>query len=69
MLGFIVGPSMGAVAELTSIEAPSRIAALMGLVALVAGTFPPGRHGATRHPRRVRSAARCATAASSPPSG
>jgi MFS family permease len=47
ILGFIVGPVVGAVAELTTIGATfGLIAALMVGLALVAGTFPPGRREA-----------------------
>ena len=58
VLGFIVGPAIGAVAELTSVEAVfGGIAVLLGLVALTAASFPAGRRE-VQHPQALRRALR-----------
>ena len=58
VLGFIVGPAIGAVAELTSVEVVfGGIAVLLGLVALAAASFPAGRRE-VQHPQALRRALR-----------
>jgi len=58
VLGFIVGPAIGAVAELTSVEGVFvGIAVVLGLVALAAASFPASRLDVQR-PRALRGALR-----------
>lgn len=58
VLGFIVGPAVGAVAELTSVEGVfAGIAVVLGLVALAAASFPAGRLDVQR-PQALRRALR-----------
>jgi len=56
VLGFIIGPAIGAIGELTSIKAVFlAIAFATGLVALVAATFPAARLD-VQHPNALRRA-------------